>query len=78
MQMAVLLDDHEKANALLDGKNSTASKFGAIRYYNDRDIPEWSSSLRLVDVHPPHTRDFSRELGGRAFYLHALNSYGII
>ena len=49
MQMAVLLDDHEKANALLDGKNSTASKFGTIRYYNDRDIPEWSSSLRLVD-----------------------------
>ena len=58
MQMAVLLDDIEKANALLDGKNSTASKFGAIRYYNDRDIPEWSSSLRLVDVLPPHTRDF--------------------
>ena len=58
MQMAVLLDDIEKANALLDGKNSTASKFGTIRYYNDRDIPEWSSSLRLVDVLPPHTRDF--------------------
>ncbi|MCR5100458.1 MAG: class I SAM-dependent methyltransferase, partial [Butyrivibrio sp.] len=26
MQMAVLLDDFEKANALLDGENSTASK----------------------------------------------------
>ena len=49
MQMAVLLDDIEKANALLDGKNSTASKFGAIRYYNDRDITEWSSRLKPVD-----------------------------
>ena len=28
MQMAVLLDDFEKANDLLDGKNSAASKFG--------------------------------------------------
>ena len=27
MQMAVLLDGFEKANALLDGKNSTAFKF---------------------------------------------------
>ena len=49
MQMAVLLDDIEKANALLDGKNSTASKFGAIRYFNDSDITEWSSRLKLVD-----------------------------
>lgn len=49
MQMAVLLDDIEKANALLDGKNSTASKFGAIRYYNDRDITEWSSRLKPAD-----------------------------
>ena len=49
MQMAVLLDDIEKANALLDGKNSTASKYGAIRYYHDSDITEWSSRLKLVD-----------------------------
>ena len=41
MQMAVLLDDFEKANALLDGKNSTASKLGSIRYYEDKDISEW-------------------------------------
>ena len=49
MQMAVLLDDIEKANALLDGDNSTASKFGTIRYYNDSDITEWSNNLKLVD-----------------------------
>ena len=49
LQMAVLLDDMEKANALLDGKNSTASKFGAIRYYNDSDITDWNNSLKLID-----------------------------
>ena len=45
MQMAVLLDDFDKANALLDGENSTASKFGAIRYYEDSQIETWSSDL---------------------------------
>ena len=50
MQMAVLLDDFEKANALLDGENSTASKFGAIRYYEDDDIIKWASELTLSEV----------------------------
>ena len=45
MQMAVLLDDFDKANALLDGENSSASKFGAIRYYEDKQVEEWSSEL---------------------------------
>ena len=49
MQMAVLLDDLEKANALLDGKNSTASGFGEIRYYDDSDITKWSDRLKQVD-----------------------------
>ncbi len=49
MQMAVLLDDFEKANALLDGKNSTASKFGSIRYYEDNDIAGWDTRLKLVE-----------------------------
>ena len=47
MQMAVLLDELEKANELLDGKNSTASKFGAIRYYEDEMISEWSPDLPI-------------------------------
>lgn len=51
MQMAVLLDDMDKANDLLDGKNSTASKFGAIRYYEDKDIEEWNNNLKIVDTH---------------------------
>lgn len=47
MQMAVLLDDFEKANALLDGEDSMASKFGAIRYYNDSDIIKWCPNLYI-------------------------------
>ena len=50
MQMAVLLDDFEKTNALLDGENSTASKFGAIRYYEDDDIIKWASELTVSEV----------------------------
>ena len=49
MQMAVLLDELEKANDLLDGKNSTASKFGAIRYYEDAMISKWTPGLRYKD-----------------------------
>lgn len=50
MQMAVLLDDFEKANALLDGENCTASKFGEIRYYEDDDIIKWAPELTLSEV----------------------------
>ena len=50
MQMAVLLGDFEKANAILDGKNSTASKFGAIRYYEDEDILAWEQDLTVSEV----------------------------
>ena len=47
MQMAVLLDNHEKANSLLDGEDSAASKFGAIRYYDDSDIIKWCPNLYI-------------------------------
>ena len=50
MQMAVLLDDFEKTNELLDGENSTASKFGAIRYYEDEDILKWEPRLKSSEV----------------------------
>ncbi len=49
MQMAVLLDDFDKAHDLLDGKDSAASKFGAIRYYEDTSVMDWAPSLKLVD-----------------------------
>ena len=45
MQMAVLLDDFDKANSLLDGEDSAASKFGRIRYYDDADIQTWCPEL---------------------------------
>lgn len=47
MQMAVLLDELEKANELLDGNNSTAAKFGAIRYYENEMISEWTPGLTI-------------------------------
>ena len=50
MQMAVLLDDFEKANAILDGKDSTASKFGTIRYYEDNDIVKWEPQITISDI----------------------------
>ncbi|SEP60400.1 Methyltransferase domain-containing protein [Lachnospiraceae bacterium NE2001] len=51
MQMAVLLDDFDKANALLDGENSTASKFGTIRYYDDTQIEEWCPDLIIEKIY---------------------------
>ena len=51
MQMAVLLDDMDKANDLLDGKDSTASKFGAIRYYEDADITKWVPDLKVEKIY---------------------------
>ena len=50
MQMAVLLDDFEKANEILDGKNSTASQFGTIRYYEDDDITKWEPQITIADI----------------------------
>ena len=50
MQMVVLLDDFEKANALLNGEDSTASKFGAIRYYEDEDIIKWMPELSVSEI----------------------------
>lgn len=49
MQMAVLLDDFDKAHDLLDGKDSAASKFGAIRYYEDENVSKWAPSLCLEE-----------------------------
>lgn len=47
MQMAVLLDDFERANALLDGKVSMTSQYGAIDYYDDEDVLVWGNKLGL-------------------------------
>lgn len=49
MQMAVLLDDIEKANDLLDGNNGNAAKFGTIMYYEDEMISQWVTGLKYKD-----------------------------
>lgn len=51
MQMAVLLDDFDKANDLLDGKDSTAAKFGSIKYYEDDMLTNWNSELKLINTY---------------------------
>ena len=51
MQMTVLLNDFEGANALLDGKDGMTSKFGAIHYYEDTDIEKWCSQLYITGTY---------------------------
>ena len=50
MQMAVLLNNFAHAHELLDGENCTASKFGAIRYYEDNDIQKWCPEFKCCSV----------------------------
>lgn len=48
MQMVVLLNDFEHAHSLLDGNDSMASRYGAIRYYEDLDIEKWCQELTIT------------------------------
>ena len=48
MQMVVLLNDFEHANRLLDGKDGTTSRYGAIHYYEDSEIEKWCSRLKII------------------------------
>lgn len=48
MQMVVLLNDFEHAHSLLDGNDGMASKYGAIRYYEDTDIEKWCPELAIT------------------------------
>ena len=57
MQMVVLLNDFEHADSLLDGNDGMASKYGAIRYYEDSDIERWCPELEIT-----------RTLGMRTFW----------
>lgn len=50
MQMAVLLNNFEHANELLDGEFGVASKYGAIRYYQDQDLIQWVPGLKINKV----------------------------
>lgn len=48
MQMVVLLDNFEQAHSLLDGNDSTASKYGSIHYYEDSEIEQWTPDLKIA------------------------------
>ena len=50
MQMVVLLNDFDKAKALLDGQDGAASRYGTIRYYEDADVETWVNQLRIVQT----------------------------
>ena len=48
MQIVVLLNDFKHAHSLLDGNDGMASKYGAIRYYEDADIGKWCPELAIT------------------------------
>ena len=50
MQMVVLLNDFDKAKALMDGQDGAASRYGTIRYYEDADVETWANQLRIVQT----------------------------
>ena len=50
MQMAVLLNEFDRAKRLLEGKNDAASRYGTIRYYEDEDLSKWCEELRVKRV----------------------------
>lgn len=51
MQMVVLLNEFEKANALLDGADGCAAAYGTIRYYEADDIVLWCEGLRIKETY---------------------------
>lgn len=57
MQMVVLGNEFEIAHDLLDGKDGVASRYGAIRYYEDSQIEKWCDTFRIT-----------KTLGMRAFW----------
>lgn len=50
MQMVVLLNNFQHANELLEGKNGYAQKFGAINYYEDKELLKWSDKFELERI----------------------------
>lgn len=50
MQMAVLLNNFEHANELLEGKNGQSQKFGTIHYYEDQELLSWFHDFKLEKV----------------------------
>lgn len=51
MQMVVLLNEFEKAHALLDGEDGMSADYGMIHYYEDSDITKWCDGFRVKDIY---------------------------
>ncbi len=50
-QMAVLLNNFNDANNILDGKNGISRDYGEIRYYDDSDLTLWCPQLKTEKVY---------------------------
>lgn len=50
MQMAVLLNNFDRAGDLLDGKDGVALQYGKISYYEEDDLMKWAPELRIEKV----------------------------
>ena len=48
MQMVVLLNDFDHAHSLLDGDNGITTNYGAIKYYEDKDIEKCCPKLAIA------------------------------
>ncbi len=48
--MVVLLNNFAHAEELLAGKNGYAQQFGAIQYYEDHELLEWSHAFEVERV----------------------------
>lgn len=51
MQMVVLLNDFDKADALLSGEDGYSADYGTIHYYEDEDIIKWCSGFRIKETY---------------------------
>ena len=51
MQMVVLLNEFEKAHALLDGEDGSSADYGIIHYYEDGDVTKWCDGFQIKDTY---------------------------
>ncbi|MCM1037961.1 MAG: methyltransferase domain-containing protein [Ruminococcus sp.] len=50
MQMAVLLNNFQHVNELLDGHPGISPQYGAIGYYEDEELSAWAPELKIDKV----------------------------
>ena len=49
--MVVLLNDFEKADALLNGEDGYSADFGTIHYYEDEDVMKWCDGFCIRETY---------------------------